>query len=247
MRKFRADLHVHTVLSPCADLEMSPDKIVKQALKRGIDILAITDHNSTKQCEIVKKHAEGTGLLVVNGCEINSQEEVHAICLFEDDYTRNKFQHFLDHYLPTIPNRPEYHGHQVLVDRNNQITEYYPNYLGNPLMIDLETIEKFTHHINGLFIPAHIDRPINSLYSQFGYLATDLKVDGMQLSKYADETSIRNQYDIHSDISLISASDAHYLEDVGSSATSFYLFEPTFNEIRWALNQKNGRFVKIEP
>ena len=107
-------------------------------------------------------------------------------------------------------------------------------------------IEQYTHQLNGLFIPAHIDRPINSLYSQLGYLPTNLRVDGMQLSKFANEQEIRSRYDIHADVSLITASDAHYVEDIGSAATSFYLYEPTFQEIRWALNQKNGRFVKIE-
>lgn len=246
MKKFRADLHVHTVLSPCADLDMSPDRIIGLALERGIDILAVTDHNSTAQCAIVRKQAEGTGLLVVNGCEVNSREEIHAICLFEDDYTSCKFQQFLDHYLPEIPNRPEYHGHQVLVNNKNQITRHLPNYLGSPLRIDIEMIEQYTHQLNGLFIPAHIDRPINSLYSQLGYLPTNLRVDGMQLSKFANEQEIRSRYDIHADVSLITASDAHYVEDIGSAATSFYLYEPTFQEIRWALNQKNGRFVKIE-
>ena len=246
MKKFRADLHTHTVLSPCADLEMSPDKIVQQALNRRIDILAITDHNSTRQCAMVKKQAKETGLLVVNGCEVNSQEEIHAICLFEDDYTRDKFQLFLNQFLPQIPNRPEYHGHQVLVNQKNQIIEYFPNYLGSPLQIDIATIEQYTHQLNGLFIPAHIDRQINSLYSQLGYLPTELKIDGLQISKFANEQTIRKQYDIHSDVSLITASDAHYVEDVGCSPTSFYLYEPTFQEMRWALNQKNGRFVKIE-
>ncbi len=246
MKKYRADLHIHTVLSPCADLEMSPDKIVQKAIDRGIDIIAITDHNATGQCAMVKKHAEKTKLIVINGCEVNSQEEVHAICLFEDDYTRDQFQQFLDQYLPEIPNNPEYNGHQIIVDDQNNIVHHSPHYLLSPLQVDLETIEKYTHQLNGIFIPAHIDRPISSIYSQFGYLPSDMNVDGMQLSKFAPENEIRQQYDIHKEVSLITASDAHYIEDVGSAHTFFHLFEPTFQELRWALNQKNGRFVKIE-
>jgi PHP family Zn ribbon phosphoesterase len=121
-----------------------------------------------------------------------------------------------------------------------------PWYLGNPLNIDLETIEKYTHQLNGLFIPAHIDRPINSIFSQIGFLPDELKVDGMQISKHVKENDVRNKYDIHQDISLIKASDAHYVDDLGSSYTSFYLYEPLFQELRWALNQQNGRSVKIE-
>lgn len=246
MKKFRADLHIHTILSPCADLEMSPDRIVQLALERGLDIIAITDHNSTRQCAIVKKQAKGTKLLVINGCEVNSVEEVHALCLFESDCSRNEFQLFIDQYLREIPNQVKYHGHQLLVDEKNQILEELPNYLGNALSIDLETIEKMTHELNGLFIPAHVDRPINSIYSQLGFLPKELKVDGLQISKRSNESTIRNHYDIDADISLIKASDAHYMEDIGSSPTSFYLYEPTFQELRWALIRKNGRFTKIE-
>ena len=246
MKKYRADLHIHTILSPCADLDMSPDRIVNLALERGLDIIAITDHNSTRQCAMVKKHAEGTNLMVINGCEVNSREEVHAICLFEDDYTRDKFQRFLDQYLPEVPNRPDYDGHQLLVDQQNQITSEFPNYLGNPLSIDLETIEKYTHQLNGLFIPAHIDRPINSIYSQLGFLPHEIQVDGMQISKYVTEKSIRNHFDIPPEVTLISSSDSHYIDDIGTGSTSFYLYERSFKELKWALNQRNGRSVKIE-
>lgn len=246
MKKYRADLHLHTVLSPCADLEMSPDQIVRLAKKRGIDIIAITDHNSTRQCDMVRKVAEGSGLMVINGCEVNSREEVHALCLFEDDYTRNEFQEFLDHYLPKLPNQPEYSGYQILVDENNGITEEIPFFLGNGLDVGLEEIEKFTHQLNGLFIPAHIDRPINSIFSQLGFLPHELHVDALQISRQSDEAHIRRLYDIHDDITLIKASDAHYPEDIGSACSVFFLNEPTFQEIRWALNQKNGRSVKIE-
>lgn len=246
MKKFRADLHLHTVLSPCADLEMSPDQIVARAIRQGLDIIAVTDHNSTRQCSVVRKIAEQAGLVVINGCEVNSREEVHAICLFEDDYSRNEFQHFLDHYLPPIPNKPEYLGYQVVVDEQNNILEQLPYYLGNGLDVSLDVIEQYTHELNGLFIPAHIDRPINSIFSQLGFLPNDLNVDALQISKRTQEADIRKQYDIHREVTLIKASDAHYPEDIGSAYTVFYLNQPDFREIRWALQQKNGRMAKIE-
>lgn len=246
MKKYRADLHLHTVLSPCADLEMSPDQIIALAIKKGLNIIAITDHNSTRQCQIVRQMAADSGLMVLNGCEVNSREEVHALCYFEDDYTRNEFQRFLESHLPEIPNRPDYFGYQVLVDEQNNITEEIPYYLGNGLHAGLEEIEQYTHELNGLFIPAHIDRPINSLYSQLGFLPHELRVDALQISKQADEKQIRKLFDIPKEISIIKASDAHYPEDIGSAYTIFSMSEPTFQEIKWALNQKNGRSVKIE-
>ncbi len=246
MKKFRADLHLHTVLSPCADLEMSPDQIISRAKQKGLDIIAITDHNSTRQCAIVRQMAADSGILVLNGCEVNSREEVHALCFFEDDYSRNEFQKFLDHYLPDIPNKPDYFGYQVLVDENNIITEEIHHYLGNGLNVELEMIEQYTHQLNGLFVPAHIDRPINSLFSQLGFLPKELKVDGLQISRHTDEAKVRKLYDIPNEISIIKASDAHYPEDIGSAVTIFNLNKLSFEEVKWALHQKNGRSVKIE-
>lgn len=246
MRRFRADLHLHTVLSPCADLAMSPDQLLATAKRKELDIIAITDHNSTLNCKVVREIAADFGIVVLNGCEVNSQEDVHALCLFEDDHTRDEFQKFIDSYLPQIPNKPDYYGYQPVVDRDNQIITEIPWYLGNGLPVSLEEIADFTHYLNGLFIPAHIDRPINSLFSQLGFLPKELKIDGMQLTRYADEKHIRKLYDIHSDISLIKASDAHYQEDIGTACSIFELVNPTFEEIRWALHHKNGRSVKIE-
>jgi len=246
MKAYRADLHIHSILSPCADLDMSPDRIVQFAIERGLDMIAVTDHNSTRQCAMVKKHAEGTNLLVINGCEVNSREEVHVLCLFEDDYSRDQFQHFLDNCLPEIPNRPDHDGHQLVVDHQNNITEEFPNHLTNPLTADLETIEKEVHRLNGILIPAHVDRPIASIYSQLGFLPTELKIDGLQISKHVAESEVRDHFDIPKEVTLIKASDAHYTEDIGSGVTSFYLYEKTFQELKWALNQKNGRQVIIE-
>ncbi len=246
MKRFRADLHVHTVLSPCADLDMSPDQIIRRAIDCKLDIIAITDHNSTRQCSLVKKMAEDSGLFVVNGCEVNSSEEVHSLCLFEDDYSMNKFQLFLDKNLPDVPNRPNYFGHQVVVNEKNEIIEEIDRYLGSALNVDIDTIEKKVHELNGLFIPAHIDRPINSIFTQLGFIPPDLQVDAMQITRQATEMMVREQFDLHDDRSLIKCSDAHYLVDLGETYTTFHLHELSFNELRWALLQKNGRKVSID-
>ncbi len=246
IRKFRADLHIHTVLSPCADLAMSPDVILRKAKEKQLDIIAITDHNSTRQCQLVREMAQDSGIQVLNGCEVNSREEVHALCLFEDDRSRNEFQKFIDQYLPEIPNKPDYFGYQPVVDRDNLIVEEIPWYLGNGLQTELEVIANFTRQLNGLFIPAHIDRPVNSLFSQLGFIPNELLFDGLQISKYADEKHIRHSLDIPNDIPIITASDAHYPDDIGSAYTIFELEEPTFNEIRRAFRNENGRSLKIE-
>lgn len=245
MKSFRTDLHIHTVLSPCGDLEMSPARIVSLAKKRGLDIIGITDHNSTKQCELVRELGKRLGLKVIRGCEMTSREEVHCLGFFEDFDAMNEFQDFLDLHLTIIPNKPSLFGYQVVVDEFDYILEEQANYLGASLDISIEEVEQKVHELSGIFIPAHIDRPRNSLYSQLGFFPPELKVEALQISKLADEKSVREEFRINPEITLVKFSDAHYPEDLGKAFTIFEMEEPTFSEIRKALLRKDGRNVRI--
>ncbi|HZW04812.1 MAG TPA: PHP domain-containing protein, partial [Anaerolineaceae bacterium] len=83
MKDFRAELHVHTVLSACAEIEMLPPLIVEEALAKGIDVIAITDHNTTGNVAAVQRAALGINLTVLPGMELQTREEVHVLCLFD--------------------------------------------------------------------------------------------------------------------------------------------------------------------
>jgi len=196
MKLFRTDLHIHTVLSPCGDLEMSPGHIVSQAIRHGLDIIGITDHNSTRQCQMVWKLGRKAGLTVIPGCETTTQEEVHCLTLFPDFDALAEFQKFLDRRLMYIPNNPSLFGYQVLVDEDDNIEEEFQNYLGASLDASIEEVEQKVHELSGIFIPAHVDRPRNSIFSQLGFLPPELKVDALQISKLSDEKTIREKYRI---------------------------------------------------
>ena len=241
MRTFRTDLHIHTVLSPCGDLEMSPARIVSLALAMGLDIIGITDHNSTKQCKMVWEIGQKSGLKVIPGCEITTREEVHCLSLFEDFDALNEFQKYIDQHLTIIPNNPDLLGYQAVVDEGENILEEIENYLGASLNVSIEEVEKKVHGLSGIFIPAHIDRPRNSLFSQLGFLPPGLKAEALQISKLADEKSARKKYRISQDVTLVKFSDAHYLGDLGRIFTNFEMESPTFPEIRKALLREDGR------
>ena len=245
MKSFRTDLHIHTVLSPCGDLEMSPARIVSLSTKRGLDIIGITDHNSTKQCELVWKLGRRLGLTVIPGCEMTSREEVHCLGFFEDFDALNEFQDFLDLHLTIIPNKPSLFGYQVVVDEFDYILEEQANYLGASLDVSVEEVEQKVHELSGIFIPAHIDRPRNSLYSQLGFFPPELKVEALQISKLADEKSVREKFNINSEFTLVKFSDSHYPEDLGKTYTIFEMKEPSFHELRMALKSEAGRKVII--
>lgn len=245
MRTFRTDLHIHTVLSPCGDLEMSPARIVSVAVERGLHILGITDHNSTQQCRLIWELGRKAGLTVIPGCEATSREEVHCLCLFPDFEALAEFQKFLDQHLTVIPNNPGILGYQVVVDADDQIIEEFDNYLGATLDVSIEEIEQKVHTLSGIFIPAHIDRPRNSLFSNLGFLPPELNVDALQISKLADEQTVRSRYGISPEMTIVKFSDAHYPDDLGKTWTNFELEEPTFEEIRKALRRENERKCRI--
>lgn len=245
MQTFRTDLHIHTLLSPCGDLEMSPANIVSLACQRGLEIIGITDHNTTRQCELVWKLAQKTNLTVFPGCEMTSREEVHCLGLFEDFDSLHIFQNFLDQHLTIIPHNAELFGYQVLVDENEDILEKLDYYLGASLDVSIEDVERKVHELSGIFIPAHVDRPRNSLFSQLGFFPPELKVDALQISKLAEEETIREKYKITQDTTIVKFSDTHFPEDLGKIYTNFEMENATFSEIKKALHREDGRMVKI--
>ena len=121
MNDYRADLHIHSVLSPCGDLDMSPLAIVREACRKGLDIIGISDHNTTRHAALMTELGRENGLFVLPGVEINTKEEIHCLAFFETLDILNKFQNYLDMHLPDIKNDPVKFGYQVELDRDEHI------------------------------------------------------------------------------------------------------------------------------
>lgn len=245
MNQYRADLHIHTVLSPCADLEMTPANIVNRSKEKGLQIIGITDHNSTKNALLVKKLAQKAGIFVLTGAEITTKEEVHCLAFFEFENQLKQFQQFLDKNITVIPNPDGYFGYQPVVDENDNIIELIPNYLPAALKSSINEIQLKVDSLDGIFIPAHVDRPSNGLFSQLGFIPPGLKFDALGISSFNSEKHVRKHHVIHKEIALIRNSDAHYLNQIGEICTMFNIEERTFPEIKMALNRKDKRFVQL--
>lgn len=237
MNIYRADLHVHTVLSPCGDLEMSPVNIVQQAKAKGIDILGVTDHNSTKHAPLIKKLATKEGIMVLMGAEVTTHEEVHCLCFFETEKQLFNFQNYLERYLPKIKNNVNKFGYQVVVNEQEEIIEEEENLLISGLDRSIEQIEQKVHSLNGLFIPAHIDKKRNSIISQLGFVPFDLKIDALELSIHTDKKAflVKNKY--LQNYRFIQSSDAHYIQDIGKIYTEFEMEELSFKALVKALRK----------
>lgn len=246
MKTFRADLHIHSVLSPCGDLDMSPGNIVEEASGKGLDIIGITDHNTTRHAALVTKLAAKKGIFVMTGAEINTKEEVHCLVFFENTETLMLLQKYIDDNLPDILNIPEIFGHQVEVDENENIIYTEKRLLASAINKSITELEKFVHLNKGLFIPSHIDRFKNSIYSQLGLLPENLNADALEVSR---ATTIAKFSGIHPEISkysLTRSSDAHQPCDIGKETTTFLIEKADFNEIRMALAGIDGRRIITE-
>lgn len=240
MNLYRADMHIHTVLSPCGNLEMSPESIVKASLDSRLDIIAITDHNSTRQWQAVMEAGAEKGLLVIGGAEINTCEEVHCLAFFENADSLGAFQHYLDLWLPDILNIPEKFGHQVWVNRNEEILGEEKRLLWSALNQSIDEVAHMVYMLNGIFIPAHVDRQAFGLYSQLGFFPEGLRADALEVTPrvtnaFFEETGISGKF------SFITGSDAHTLERIGTGFTWFRMNGLSFKEIKLALQGVDGR------
>ncbi len=243
MKAYRVDLHIHTVLSPCAELEMSPDAIIKRALEKKINIIGITDHNSTRQCKVVKQLGEEVGITVLCGVEINTKEEVHCLAFFENIEKLNEFQVYLDFHLPIVKNKSELFGDQVWVDKNNNILGEEERLLIVGLDVSMDEIAEKVESMDGLFIPAHVNKSRFSVTSQLGFLSSDVPVSAIEINANVNVEEFEKKHPWVMKYSIIASSDAHTLQQIGSSYTLMLLNEPSFNEIKLALKNKAGRRI----
>lgn len=246
MKTYRADLHIHTVLSPCGDLEMSAVNILAEARKKKIDILGIADHNHTGNALHIKEMARKEHISVLTGAEVTTREEVHCLAFLEGQEMLRQFQIYLESHIVKIPNQPEILGYQVMINASEEVTGEVPYYLGSSLDVSIEELEKQVHDLGGLFIPAHIDRSKNSIFSQLGFLPEDLSYDALEISWRTRVSFFLEQHPELKGQPVITSSDAHFPDNIGRVTTSFVLHEPSLEEIRLAFQGMNGRQVFIE-
>ena len=239
------DLHIHTVLSPCADLEMTPVNIVEKAKGAGLNIIGITDHNSTLNAKLVKRLAAEQGILTLMGVEVTTKEEVHCLAFFEYENQLDEFQDYLEKNITKIPNKNGHFGYQPVVDEKENILQMVPYYLTSALTKGITDIQKFVYSLDGIFIPAHVNRPMNGLFSHLGFIPRNLEFDALGITGKTTEKHVRKHYVLENKISLIRNSDAHFIDQIGAGYSMFYINDLSFKGVKGALNQKDNCFVKI--
>ena len=180
------------------------------------------------------------------GAEVTTKEEVHCLCYFENEKQLAEFQNYLNKYLPNILNDTQKFGYQVVVNEEEEIIDEVSCLLISGLSQGIEEIEMKVHSLNGLFIPAHINKSINSVISQLGFLPLDLKVDALEISMHITKKEFISKNNYLKGYNFIQSSDAHYIDSIGSACTNFFMEELSFTEVRKALRMEEGRKIELE-
>lgn len=246
LKYFRADLHVHTVLSPCAEVEMIPPLIVESALDLGIDLIAITDHNSTANFTAVLKAAENTPLIVLPGVELQTREEVHCLCLFDNLEQINQFQQIIDRSLPYILNQPDHFGEQFIVDATGEFISRENRLLLTSTSLPLKEAFRLTNQLGGLFIPAHVDRKAFGLIETLGFVPIDVAIEAVEISRHLPASQAFITFPQLAGYPILQNGDVHRLNEFLGSII-FNIARPSIAEIRLALSNGSGRSFNISP
>lgn len=232
---------MHTCLSPCAEIDMTPREIVNAALKKGLDLIAITDHNSSENVEATKRAAMGTGLEVLAGMEITSSEEVHILALFEFSEHAGALQDIVQANLPSGENDERLYGHQIVVNEHNEVMGFNRRLLIAATSFGAHAIVDRIRSFGGISIASHVDKEAFSVLSQLGFIPDDLRFDAIEMSPKVRRNEAERTFHELKGFPWVSFSDAHHVKDIGRRVTTFTMREPTFQEMRKALIRADGR------
>ncbi len=238
MNRFVADLHIHTCLSPCAELDMTPLRIIDAAVKNGLDIIAISDHNSAENAEIAMKIAQDKGITVLPAMEIASYEEAHVLAIFDSIDKVMNLQEVVYKNLPDGIADEKLRGYQLVVNERDEILGFNKRLLFGATNLSVKTLVDTIHSFGGLAVASHIDKEIFSVISQLGFISDDIAFDALEISYNTKRERAEAVFGEYKSIPWITSSDAHHLGDIGRRTTTFFLEEPSLEEIALAFKGK---------
>ncbi len=211
MSKFYYDLHMHSCLSPCGDNDNTPGNIVGMCALKELNVIALTDHNTCKNCPAVTKIAAEYGITVIPGMELTTSEEVHVVCLFYTLEDAMRFDAYVEEHQLPIPNDTLRFGDQIIMNEKDEQIGTVDHLLLAATDISFTECYDLVHSFNGIMIPAHIDKPSDSVTSQLGFVPEGSKFTCFEI---ANKDNLEKMYRINpylKSCNAINDSDAHYL------------------------------------
>lgn len=229
---FAVDLHMHSCLSPCGDEDMTPNNIVGMAKLKGLDAIALTDHNAWQNLPAIASVAREAGIILLPGLEVTTREEVHMLCYFPQVEAACAFGVEVQNKLPPIENMPMIFGEQVIMDENDERTGIYGKLLLQACDLGTDEILPFAASFGGICVPAHINRTSNSIVSNLGFLPLDMPYAAVEVYPKLPCDVNTGEYRI------LRSSDAHYLGDMLERESFLRYEEPTLNSLFAYLKQR---------
>ena len=208
------DLHMHSCLSPCGDDDMTPGNLVGMSALKGLDCIALTDHNSCKNCAAAMKHGEDFGLTVIPGMELTTQEEVHVVCLFPALEAAMDFDAYVYEHLLPIKNREDIFGKQQIMNEKDEVCGTVENLLIGSTDISFDDSFALVSSFGGIAYPAHIDKSSTSLLSNLGFIPPDSTFSCAEFHKIDNFHRLKKAHPYLETCHIICCSDAHYLQDI---------------------------------
>jgi len=211
MSTYTYDLHIHSCLSPCAEDEMTPNNIAGMGAVCGLQIMALTDHNTTKNCPAFFEAAKRYGIIPIAGMELTTAEDIHLVCLFETLDQAAVFDEAVAAQRILVDNRPDIYGDQMIMNGEDEVIGVEPHFLPVATQLPLEQAAALCVAHGGVCYPAHIDRPANGIVAVLGTFPEDPPFGIAEVNDFAKVESMRQQIPLLKDAFFLCGSDAHNL------------------------------------
>ena len=246
MHSILADFHIHTLLSPCAEIEMTPHHIVMRAAEFGIGAVAITDHNASANALAAVKAGERYGVKVFPGMEVECLEEAHIVVLFDTLKQLNAWQQLVDGKMNGLLNNAEKFGGQFVVDDDDNFIREEERLLLAPLRMTAAEVVREAERLGGMSIAAHIDRPSYSIVGQLGFIEPDFGFAAAEISAAGWRASRQSKLQrVAGYLPFVTDSDAHNIMDFVQGPKNLITVEElTVAELKLALTNSSGRSWK---
>ncbi len=229
MNSYYYDLHVHSCLSPCADDDMTPANIAGMAAIKGLQILALTDHNSCKNCPAFFVACRSQGIVPVAGMELSTAEDIHLVCLFEDIDAAMAFDKEIEGHLMDIQNRPEIFGNQLVLDENDEIKAIEPKLLISATDLYIADAVELARRYGAHIHPAHIDRESNGIIAVLGDIPTEYEFGCVEYNDSSNIDKIKEKHSVAQKAVHIISSDAHHLWDINEAENAVMLDDEPYS------------------
>ena len=226
MAAFTYDLHVHSCLSPCADNDNTPNNLAGMGYLNGLQIMALTDHNSCRNCPAFMQAAARYGLVPVPGMELTTAEDIHLVCLFPSLESARAFNDEIDRQRILIPNRKDIFGDQFILDENDTLIREEEYFLSNATNVTVDEAPALAARFQGVCYPAHIDRQANGIVAVLGVFPDTPYFPAAEIHDLRSEFQLKQEFPILSGKHIVVSSDAHYLQDLREENASIVLDVP---------------------